>query len=176
MNEQFVAEIQRLQGNLPLSDSDIQDAIKLFKLSPSAVLWAIQPDQMIVTHRNDSSYKGDEITDRFDRNYFFRELFRSLRFDLTHPIARTYLLDVFKVREIETKQKILVKSNSSLIIESDLHERLGIGELADNLKGPDGSSNILMLLLENAPEPWDVSAWNNDVKNSSDEEQAVNEE
>jgi hypothetical protein len=37
----------------------------------------------------------------------------------------------------------------------NLHKRLGIGELADGLKGPDGSSNILLLLLEHAPEPWD---------------------
>ena len=123
INEQFVAEIQRIQGNLPLSDSDIQDAIKILKLSPSAVLWAVQPDQMIITHRNNPKFNFGESMDRFDRNYFFRELYRSLRHDLTHPIARTYLLDVFKIREIETKQKIIKKITLEIFIIKSILRR-----------------------------------------------------
>ncbi|HEV2913262.1 MAG TPA: hypothetical protein VGX92_08100 [Pyrinomonadaceae bacterium] len=160
INEQFVAQIQKIQGNLPLSSPDVQDAIKLLRWSPSAVLWAVQPDPMIVTHRNDPNFKDDESMDRFDRNYFFRQLYGSLRNDLAHPIARAYLLDVYKVREIETKQKIIIKSSTNVELESDLHERLGVGELADNLRGPDGSNKILLLLMENAPEPWEVPAGN----------------
>jgi hypothetical protein len=159
INEQFIAEIQRIQGNLVLSLQDVQVAIRLLKWSPSAVLWAVQPDGMIVTHRNDPKGSADDVMNRFDRNYFFRQLYRSLGADLKHPIPRAYLLDVFNIREIQTKQRIVVKSSIGVELESDLDDRLGIGYLADNLTGPDGGNNILMLLLENAPEPWDVAAW-----------------
>lgn len=167
INEQFLAEIQSIQGNLPLSVSDIQDAIKLLKLSPSALLWAIQPDQMIVTHRNNPKFNQETTMDLFDRNYFFSNLYRSLRFDLTSPIARNYLIDVFKVREIETKQKIIVKSSKGIELEENLQDRLGIALLVDGLLGPDGSSYILMSLMENAPEPWEVPVWNEEAENKN---------
>lgn len=155
INERFVAEIRRVQGGLPLSEADVQSAIKILKLSPSAVLWSIQPDQMIITHRSDSDFKVDEAMDAFDRNYFFQQLSRSLRFDINHPIAREYILDFCEIREIETDQKITIKSNSGIEMESALHERLGIGRLVDDLIGPDGSNIVLMSLMKNAPEPWE---------------------
>jgi hypothetical protein len=169
LNEKFVAQIQKIQGDLPLSHEDIQDAIKLFRWSPSALLWAVQPDPMIVTHRNLPDFKNNEQMDHFDRNYFFRQLYQSLKNDMTYHIPRRYLIDTFKIREFETKQKVRVKSSVGIELESDLHERMGIGELAEPYRGPDGSNFILMLLMENAPQPWEVAAWNFDAKKESSE-------
>jgi hypothetical protein len=163
LNEKLVVEIQRIQGNLPLSESDVELAVKMLKCSPSAVLWAVRPDPMIVNHRKGPKPDPD-ITDRFDRNYFFGQLYRSLNADLNSPIERSYLLDIFNIREIESTQKIAVKSSKGVEFEVDLNQRVGIGFLAEPWKGPDGSDTILMLTLDTAPEPWDVAAWKNKQK------------
>jgi len=159
INVKMVGQIQRIQGGLPLSETDVEDAVKLLRWSPSAVLWAVQPDEMFVNYRTDEKFKSDVQVDRFHRNYFFRELYRSLRHDLTHPLGRAYLLDDCHIREIETSQKVIVKSSTGIQLASDLHERLGIGQTADGYVGPDGSSYILLLLLEGAEQPWEVPAW-----------------
>lgn len=173
INERFVAEIQRIQGNLPLAPEDIELAMRMLKWSPSALLWAVQPDEMIVTHRNDPSFKSDASMDRFDRNYFFRQLHRCLSFDLKNHIARSYLLDVFQIREVQSQEKVIVKSSNGVELESDLNQRIGIGFLADALKGPDGTNSILMLMMENAPEPWDVAAWKKKEEVEDDAEKSL---
>lgn len=131
--------------------------INLLRWSPSAVLWAIQPEPMIVTGRTD--LKSNDDIDHLHRNYFIRRLYESLRQDLHSSLERTYLLDRFKIREIQTQQKFLVKSVDGMELEANLNERIGLGYLADGLTGPDGGNTILMLMLDSAPEPWDVDAW-----------------
>jgi hypothetical protein len=159
IDTQLVAEIQRIQGNLPLSSEDKDLVIKILKWSASAMLYSVQPDEMIVSHRLDPKFVPDERMDRFDRNYFFGQVYRSINSDLNKHPARHYLLEMFKIREIHSKQKILVKSSDGVELETDLDQRVGIGYLADGFRGPDGSNTILMLLMEDAPEPWDVAAW-----------------
>jgi hypothetical protein len=159
INARMVEQIQRIQGGLPLSQTDVEDVVKLLRWSPSAVLWAVQPDAMIVTSRTDEKFKTDAQIDQFHRNYFFSVLYRSLRYDLTHPLGRAYLLDDCHIREIETAQNVIVKSSAGVQLTSDLHERLGIGQTADGYVGPDGSSYILVSILEGAEQPWEVPAW-----------------
>lgn len=156
INENLVAEIQRIQGGLPLTPEDINDVIKMLRWSPSAVLQAVQPDEMIVLNR-----KGEvnEQFNRFQRNYFFRELYRSLRHDLTHSLGRAHLLDTCRIREVETTQKVTIKSGAGVQLQSDLHERIGIGLAADGLVGPDGSPYLLVLMMEDAGQPWEVAVW-----------------
>ena len=120
---------------------------------------------MIVNHRKGPE-RDPDVTDRFDRNYFFGQLYRSLNADLNSPIARSYLLDIFNIREIESTQKIAVKSSKGVEFEVDLNQRIGIGFVAEPWKGPDGSDTILMLTLDTAPEPWDVAAWKNKQKDT----------
>jgi hypothetical protein len=62
---------------------------------------------------------------------------------------------------------LVIKSSARVELESDVHERLGVGFLADSLKGPDGSNNVVLLLMENAPEPWEVTEWKAKNENSS---------
>ena len=169
MNEYFLSQIQAIQGGLPLTTEDIEVAIKLITWSPSALLWAIQPDPTIVTHRKAS----DTITaaiDHSDRNLFIRRLYEKLRYDLSHHIERVYLLDTFNFREIQTQQKVIIKSGQRIELEVDLNERIGLGYVGEGLTGPDGTNTILLQLLESASEPWDVAAWNPTTTASEPEE------
>ena len=160
MNENFLSQIQVIQGALPLTTEDIEVAIKLITWSPSAVLWAVQPDPMIVTHRNASNTITAAI-DHSDRNYFIRRLYEKLRYDLSHHIERVYLLDTFNLREIQTQQKAIVKSGQRIELEVDLNERIGLGYIGEGYTGPDGTDTMLLQLLESASEPWDVAASEN---------------
>lgn len=157
INERMVAEIQRIQGNLPLTRDDVQDTIKLLRWSPSALLWAVQPDMHITTHRTAKDFRGDNGTNQFDRNYFIRMLYGSLRRDWLNLIPRAYFSDVCGLREIETTQQVKVKSKAQVELQADLHERIGIAQLVDSLVGPDGTNKILVLLVENAPQPWELA-------------------
>lgn len=159
INEQMVAEIQHIQGGVPLSPEDVVNAVKLLRWSPSALLWAVQPDEMLVNSRNADNSDIIEQINRFQRDYLFQQLYRSLRFDMTHPIARAYMLGHCHIREIETTQKVTVKSGTGVQLESDLHERIGIGELADGYVGPDGGKYMLVRVLEDAPQPWEQDVW-----------------
>ena len=111
INEQLVEEIQQLQAGLPLSSDDVTEAIRLLRLSPGALAWALHPQELLVTQRSRPERAANQSdVDIFDQNYFFTMLYRLLLEDFLNPGLIRYFHQVRGLRELETTQAIAAKS------------------------------------------------------------------
>jgi hypothetical protein len=158
INEELIARIQEIQGNIPLSLEEIRQARYLLKWSPTALAWALHPDEMIVNHRAETHLSNETFkrdSDSFCRNFFLRKLYTFFKNDFRRAVLRPIFYNVHKLREIETRETVLIKSATCLVLQGDIRERLSIGQLGDGYVGPDGSDWILMSALDSTPEPWE---------------------
>jgi hypothetical protein len=53
IDEKMLQEVLKIQGNLPLPQTEREGVIRLLKLSPNALLRALHPYPMITTGRNE---------------------------------------------------------------------------------------------------------------------------
>jgi hypothetical protein len=141
-----------IQGDLPLSDEDKSAALRLMKLSPSALASALIPQPMLYKHRAEW---GDTIGDRINRNdrdYFFRLLHRCLVRDFRQGEGFVeYFFKRRKLVELETIEEIRVKGHAGLVFSDTLRERTRLGQTTPEL----GGGYVLVLLLDDTPEPWE---------------------
>ncbi|WP_391558933.1 restriction endonuclease [Robertmurraya sp.] len=151
INEELFSHIQETQKGLPMSQEEKTKAIELLRLSPTALLRSLQPDPMIITH-HEQGIRNEQM-DIHDKNHFFRMLFNSLKRDFNSGFFTSYFHETRDLRELEIKQAIVVKNDKEAILQENIIERIGIGELADEL----GGGYIRLLVLDEAPQPWE---WN----------------
>lgn len=155
MNEQMVAEIQKVQGNIPLSPEAVQKARLLIRWSPSALLWALQPDTMIVEHRTDKDLENEDFrktSDEFCESYLLRKLFDFFKRDFRRVPLREQFHEVYGLREVETIQRTIIKDSKGIVLEGDSYEGLSIGQLEDGYVSPEGSNWALLAAFKIAPE------------------------
>ena len=157
INKTFIKMISKIQGDLQFSDDLMDLSIKIIKISPSALLYSITPDPMIVTHRTKNPKIVNDEFDEFDRRIFKRGLFKQLSNDFEQAPLKEYFYETIGIREIENIQKVLIKSKSKLEIQEEYNIRMGIGAADQSI----GGGYISILLLDNAPQPWEIL---NDLK------------
>lgn len=147
--QELVTQAVVVQGGIPLTDGDEALVLGLVRLSPSALHYAITPDPMIVTHRQNTP-RHDDI-DRSDRMHFMKMLYRYLLHDFRYNGSlRRYFYETRQVREVESSERYRFKTVDGAVIESEeLAERVGIGQLAEEA----GGGYVSVLLLDHAPEP-----------------------
>ena len=151
INEDFVSEIQRIQGNLPLPPEDIKIAIQLLRWSPEALFWALTPDPMITIHRSQQGFLNKPIIDTHDRNYFFRMLCRGLMHDFGPPPIAKYFFEDRKIRSIETTQTVIIECESKGSLKGEIHEKQHVVQMANEY----GGGYVGVLALDDAPRPWE---------------------
>ena len=155
MNEQMVAEIQKIQGNMPLSNEGVQKICLLIRWSPTALAWALHPDSMIVEHRKDENLKSTKFkktSDEFCESYLLRKLFSFFKSDFQRTPLREQFHEVYGLREVETIERMIIKDSKGVVLEGDLYEGLSIGQLQEGYVGPDGSNWALMSAFKAMPE------------------------
>lgn len=152
LNEKFVYEIQKIQGEISFSEEEIQEIIQLLHWSPEAVAYATQADPRLAMRRTqDIVYQNADRLDKSDRHYFMRNLYLCLLRNFETDGMQTYFGEHRKVVELETQQTIKVKNKQGVVLEGSLRHRLRITKLADDL----GGRYALVHLINDVPEPWE---------------------
>src|SRR5207249_789590 len=85
IDKTLVEEIQRIQGNLPLTSEQIPNLIEVLKLSPTALSVCLHPIQMIVQHRTGENAVTGELIDPEDVKYLFNTAYECLFSDFRNP-------------------------------------------------------------------------------------------
>jgi len=157
----LVNAIRQIQGGMPIPDSQIEDILRLLRWSARALAWALSPDPMIVTHREKDSKVTGKARDRMDQedlNYFLSKATQYLAEEFRMlPFHRYFYLNR-NLHEIDIRRSLGVKSNVRLESQIEVRDRIRIGELANEL----GGGLILLRVIDDAPEPWERTAKDED--------------
>lgn len=148
INEKLIVEVQKIQGGISLEKPDINRAIKLFKWFPSALAWMLHPHEIFI-NINKGKEKFDKSkfdVDSIVRNKFFEEIISIGLRDLSaYEFPRIYLKVTHNIDTVSSSKKIIFKNDSKIEETIQNTETLKIGELGDDLYGPNGSKYIMML-------------------------------
>jgi hypothetical protein len=160
INECMLKEIQKNQGDLVLSVKDIEQVLLLLKLSPSALAWALHPNETLINQREDRDLLINirEQVDLMNRNYFISELYSYFKKDFDNPYFHSQFYQVHGIREIEAVESLIVKSATGVELQGESRLRLGILPLADGFVSPYGIPWITVAILDHTPQPWENSA------------------
>lgn len=145
----LIKHISVIQGNLEITEDLSTLLLELLPISPSACVQCLTPQALITTHRNKSE---DFRMDETDRTILKRLVLEAVRADFSQRGLYEYLYEEHGLREIETHQSIQVKTETGVIIESDISVRHGIGAAAESL----GGGYIGILMVDSAPQPWEI--------------------
>jgi hypothetical protein len=162
IDEALVAEIQRVQGGLPLGTDDVTKAIRLLRLSPGALASVLHPQPLIAMHRLEVDQPTGANIDTFDRSYFFSLLYRCLQQDYANSGLSRYFHVVRGIHELETRQTVIAKSKTGLLFEGQTRERTSVFQGDEEL----GGVYVVVAVLDDAPEPWE---WPSTPKSDSTE-------
>lgn len=157
INIQMVLEIQKIQVNLNLTPEDIEKVVLLLKWSPTALAWALYPNEMLVNPRDLVNNLIRNSTELICRNYFLGGLYSLFKSDFRRPQLRAQFYQVHGLREIETLERVVIKSAEGVELQDDLNLRQAIIPLAEDYVDPDGSEWAMALALDSTPEPWEPS-------------------
>ncbi|WP_379134098.1 hypothetical protein [Paenibacillus sp. sgz500958] len=149
INELLISKIQEIQKGLKLSENEVDIVLTLLRFSPTAFASSLYPEEMITTHYEQGI--TDERIASFDRKYFLKMLYDGLLIDFNNPHLTKYFYEVRGLREIESNHIIKVKGDKETILNDQISNRKGIGQLADEY----GGGYIQILVLDDHPEPWE---------------------
>lgn len=146
INDSLFSEIQEIQGGLLLSKEDSEKAIKLFKWFPSALAWALNPDEALTNaNREGGLYKAELDFESIIRNDFFQKIVSLGLRDLGYEPPRIYLKEIHGIDTFSSANKIIFKNDSKVEETIIINEMKKIGVLADGYFSMDGSKYVMML-------------------------------
>lgn len=156
INNAMLSEIKCLQGDLKLSEQEEETAIRLLRLSPAALAYALNSDPLIVGHRGTLEEMPDAERERVERNdstYFLWVLHQCLQANFRDNRLTRYFFEVRQLREIETKQEFVLKNTDGTINSSVTKERISVALL----KLEDGRIVYVgVRMLDDSPEPGEL--------------------
>jgi hypothetical protein len=149
IDDALLDAVVQIQGGLQIPAEVRAECIQLIRWSPTALLWAVTPDPMLIVHRQDG-VPPPVMTDSDDNRYFRLQLLRYAATDFQNPMLAGAYFERFGLRELEFSRRATFKSVEKVEVSVDIRERLGIGRLAPAL----GGGVVRVWLTEQAPEPW----------------------
>jgi len=151
IHDEFLDHIGTIQGNLPI-DAELRSLLlRVLPLSPSACVHCLTPQGLIVTHRQNQPEVSANIDDSHDLSILKRIVLQGITADFEQRGLYEFLYEVKGLREIDTRQSIVIKTAQEPILSEEVRIRHGIGAAADSL----GGGHIGILILDTAPEPWE---------------------
>jgi hypothetical protein len=152
MNKKLIDVIKSIQGELIFSNAEYEKIKKILLISPSALLYAIVPDPLIINHRKNEN--AVSIVDKFDNQYFIRRLYEELTKDFENKAFQHFYYYSKDITEIETTTNIVLKNKTKVLLRDSIKKRIGIGETSEEY----GAQLIQILILNDAPNPWEKKA------------------
>ncbi|WP_144782612.1 restriction endonuclease [Microbacterium sp. BH-3-3-3] len=94
-------------------------------------------------------------TSEMQRHALSEAVIEAIRGDFANVVLRGYLHDVLGIAELEDETTLTVKSTTGPLGNLDVHTRLRIGELGDELSSEAGTRHVVIRLLPGVAEPWE---------------------
>jgi hypothetical protein len=129
LDNAFVDHISITQAGLPFPAEERATLLQLIRLSPSALAHALTPDELVVTHRVTQPEIAGENFDLQDRQTFLRRSVDHLIRDFSSAHFKHYFYGLRELREIETVRTVAVKSAHQIVLQRNIQQRLGLGQL-----------------------------------------------
>jgi len=149
INEELLAQICKIQGGISIPKEYEEDCLKILKWSPSALLWSLKPDQMIVNHHSGgkSIY---ETLDKEDTSYFLQKLINLLSYDFKNKYLKDYFFKTCEIVELESNYRLKIKTKTKLELDMEYKERIGLAQMTEEYN----NQIIHVRIFNEQPEPW----------------------
>lgn len=138
----LILSMQHVDG---LSEDEIEQAITLLKLSPSALLTMIKPCRAL--HAIQDSQLGYESISKFRKSVFMNLLHQGFLRDFRTPEFIAYFFYVRDIREVQFQLSYTSKSSSKIEHHGSVSDRWATWELDDEL--------YVGYLSSQAAQPWE---------------------
>jgi Restriction endonuclease len=165
INENFLSEIQRIQGDLILSPEEVHQVILLLKWSPTALAWSLYPNEMLANYpiqRDLVDIHTRESADLICRNYFLSVLYSIFKSNFRRPELRKHFYSAYGLREIETLDKLIIKSSTGIEVQGELKLRQAIIEMDKRYIDSDTDQLAMIIPFDSSPEPWEPTTKSSD--------------
>ncbi len=143
-------ESLRIKDDLAIPEGDRANLIRLMIWSPSALFWALMPDEMLCGHKDVPLTVLEKL--RPDHARFYKlQLLRLAAADFRNPQLGSVLFEKHGLRELEFIRKAVFKSEKQIELDMEVAERARIAYWDPKL----GGGLVMVWLTETAPQPWD---------------------
>ena len=146
---ELLDESLRVKDGLAIEDAHRSELVKLMKWSPTGLLWALSPDEILCGHRG-KSLDADKFLAPDHARYYRAQMLSFAIDDFRGANFSTILHERYGLRELEFMRQGIFKSQDRVELEMDVTERTAIARTAPRL----GGKLIHVWLTEHAPEPW----------------------
>ena len=138
VDEQLMLQACKVQADLKLDDDSQRKATELMRLSPSALIYALLPDPMIVTHHQGATaVPTNEDMLAHDRNHFMRSLYNHLMRDFRTANLAKYFHSQRRIEALARKTHLTVYNrDDAIVIDAEVADTSMIGEWHE--KSPSG--------------------------------------
>jgi hypothetical protein len=157
INESFLSEIQRIQGGLPLAPEEVEQVVLLLRWSPSALNWSLYPNELINfstqiplvdSNIQESAYLAYQ-------NYFLSGLYTCFKNDFYTKKFYTHFYTGYDLREIETLQKLIVKSSTKIEFQGELKSREALISVDKSYINSEVDQLVRVIVLDSSLQPWE---------------------
>jgi hypothetical protein len=147
----LVTEVAAIQGGIPFSAKFSKDVEEILRLSPSALAISIHPQNILVRHRTEQPAMVDERTNDFDRKTLMLMICDGLIRDYGEGPMMRYFLEVRGIRELETTQKLILKSDHGRVLARTVTKRVQNRYAAEEAGGKLWQA----IIFGDVPQPWE---------------------
>lgn len=142
INKTLLKKICKVQGGIRIPEDRIDDCLFLFKHSPSALAYAITPDEAILRLRGNSRTFSERI-DRGHTEWFLDNVMRGFIKDYNTQELHEYYLDIEKIGSIEIHTNLKIFKDGQNPKEMHLFKAECLGHLGSEYN----NQTILMVKL-----------------------------
>jgi len=159
INKSFLSEIQRIQGGLLLAPEEVEQVVLLLRWSPAALEWSLYPNELINFSTQiplvDSNIQ--ESAYLAYRNYFLSGLYTLFKNDFYTQELYTHFYTGYDLREIETLQKLIVKSSTKIEFQGELKSREALIPLDKSYINSEVDQLVRVIALDSSLQPWEFT-------------------
>lgn len=108
----------KIHGGITLSPEQERDALMLMRISPSALMYSLRPDGMIVTHREGGQAPmpvSDEVAE-FDRTQFMRSLVQCFTLDFRMAALAEVYFKLLRIDRMQREVHLVVRERDHQVV------------------------------------------------------------
>jgi Restriction endonuclease len=147
-DEALLDESLRIKDELQVPVSEKAKILSLLTWSPTALLWALTPDEVLCGRRNDSAEMRQRMQPEHAR-YYEVQIMQHAAQNFKTAVFMDILFERFGLRRMEVKRRVQFKSETKVEVELKLDEEFALARY-------DGGGIGLVWLVADAPQPWDA--------------------